>query len=427
MEEKESAMNRREFMKTLLTAAAVAPVAGLGEDGGAKAVAAKGPQVARRQYRDTAATLPLLGFGNMRLPKLPDGKIDYATGRKMYEVAFASGVNYFDTAYMYHDGESENFVGSVLADYPRDSFYLADKMPMMMVRSAADIPRIFEDQLKKCRVKYFDFYLLHNMGATSWKKTQRLKALEFLKKMKAEGKIRRLGFSFHDSPSVLKEIIPAYPWDFAQIQLNYLDWTAYRSKEQYELLTAAKIPVVVMEPLRGGQLARLNPQAVEILRACHPEDTPVKWAFRFVASLPNVLCILSGMSALPQIQENVQTFHNIQPLTDAEREVLQKALVAYRLSGEIACTNCRYCQPCPAGVAIPDNFAAYNSYRVHGRLGRFNMDYGALDAGTRAEDCVRCNACLPKCPQHLPIPDLLAKIAAVAKSGRGPQRRPKRT
>ncbi|MBP1583004.1 MAG: aldo/keto reductase, partial [Victivallales bacterium] len=253
-------MNRREFLKGLCTLAALAPVTELaakaGLDGDKSSDIQEGLQVTRRQYKNTAQTVPLLGFGCMRLPRLsPDNpKIDIATVKKMVERAMKAGCNYFDTAYMYHGGESERCMGEVLKAYPRDSFYLADKMPVWFAKGAEDVERIFKEQLQRCQVDYFDFYLVHSLNVSNWRQAQKFQAYEFSSRMKKEGKIRRLGFSFHDSPEVFQEIIRARQWDFAQIQLNYLDWELYRSKEQYEIATEAGVPLVIMEPLRGGAL-----------------------------------------------------------------------------------------------------------------------------------------------------------------------------
>ncbi|MBQ9089042.1 MAG: aldo/keto reductase [Lentisphaeria bacterium] len=347
----------------------------------------------------------------MRLPRL-NGEIDIETVKKQVAIAMKHGVNYFDTAYFYHGGESENCAGKVLSQYPRSSYMLADKMPVSRARSAADVERIFNEQLKKCKVDYFDFYLLHALNAGTWKKAQRLKVYEFLKKKKDEGKIRHLGFSFHDTPDVLKKIAEAYPWDFAQIQLNYLDWTIYRSREQYEILTRLGIPVIVMEPLRGGALATLNQSAREVFTRSNPDVSVASWAFRYVGSLPNVLCVLSGMTMTEHLMDNIKTFTNFKPLSPAEQNVITSALNAYQKTGIILCTACQYCMPCPVGVNIPANFNIYNTLKINGNQQRFNRSYANLGKKQQAASCVSCGLCKKKCPQQIDIPAMLKKVAA---------------
>ena len=253
--------------------------------------------------------------------------------------------------------------------------------------------------------------MLHALNNNSWNKAKRLKVYEFLAQKKAEGKIRKLGFSFHDTPEVLKEIASAYPWDFAQIQLNYLDWTVYRSKEQYEILTAKGIPVIVMEPLRGGVLATLNQSATDILRKAAPDKSNASWAFRYAGSLPNVLITLSGMTCMEHLEDNIKTFSNFKPLSAEEQKTLASALAAYQKSLTIPCTDCRYCMPCPVGVEIPKIFALYNQLKLSGKRGAFLRSYKALDEDAQASACVACGKCVKACPQKIDIPKQLKKIA----------------
>lgn len=414
-------MNRREFLKSLLTVAALSPLSNVyakeGADGNKISEIAEGIQITRRQYKNTSQSLPLLGFGLMRLPRVSPDKpeIDYTIGKQMVDRAMKAGLNYFDTAYFYHNGLSEKFVGDVIsANYPRESFYLASKMPPT-AKTEEDLPRIFNEQLAKCKTDYFDFYLMHNMNDESWANAKNVKMYEFLLKMKQEGKIRRLGFSFHSTPELLQEIVDAHPngYDFAQIQLNYFDWEMYKSKQQYEILTKAGIPVVVMEPLRGGNLASLNPEATKILKGAKPNSSNAEWAFRFVGSLPNVLVILSGMTLPEHLENNIATFAPFSPLSDKEREVLDQALAAYRKSMAIPCTACQYCLPCPFGVQIPNLFASYNQYKVSGNKWALSLTYKEMGKGN-ASSCVACGLCKTKCPQHLDIPELLKEVAKAA-------------
>ena len=405
-------MNRRDFLKTAATVAALAPLANFA--GKLEAAESKdgaaGLKVTRRRYRNTDMTMPLLGFGLMRLPQ-KDGKVDYPTAEKMVELAMNAGCNYFDTAYMYHGGESEKFVGKVLTKYPRESYYLTSKMPIVMMSGEADNERIFREQLARTRSGYFDFYFLHWLNEKHWGMAQRFKTLEFMKKMQKEGKIRRLGFSFHGEPETLKKIAEAHPWDMVQIQLNYLDWELCRSREQYELLTKLGIPVSVMEPLKGGTLVRLTPESKKVFEKANPNVSTASWGLRYVASLPNVQVVLSGMSAIEHMQDNIRTFAPLKPLTNAERKVIAEALAAYRKSGAVPCTACRYCSPCPVGVDIPRNLALLN--QVKGGLPLFHakLVYDAMQEDERASSCVGCGACLKKCPQQIKIPTLMKQIA----------------
>jgi predicted aldo/keto reductase-like oxidoreductase len=369
------------------------------------------------------AEVSLLGFGCMRMPLVQKDKpdIDCALGQKMVDRAFESGVNYFDTAWMYHQGLSESFIGEALSKYPRESFYLATKMPAWMASSEAEVEGIFSQQLRKCKTEYFDFYLAHNVSRENFKRLQELKIYEFLEKKKAQGKIRRLGFSFHDNPEVLEEVASAYPWEFAQIQLNYVDWETLDAKRQYEILTQRKIPVIVMEPVRGGALASLNEQALGILKKADPQASAASWALRFAASLPNVLTVLSGMSDLRQVEDNLVTFRDFRPLSGAEAAVLQEAAAAYRASGTIACSGCRYCMPCPAGVDIPRVFAIYNHYKAQGedRMAPivFRNTYITLLETEKAHNCAECGQCESHCPQGIKIPARMKDIAAFAAAG----------
>ncbi|MEG2076935.1 MAG: aldo/keto reductase, partial [Victivallaceae bacterium] len=306
-------------------------------------------KITRRAYKNSKITLPLLGFGMMRLPQ-NNGVIDGEEVQKMVDSAMDCGCNYFDTAYVYHNGLSEGAVAEALKKYRREDYFLADKMPMWMLEKTEQMEEIFQEQLSRCQCGYFDFYLMHALEKGVWERSKILKVYEFLDAKKAEGKIRYLGFSFHDTPEVLREIVEQKKWDFAQIQLNFLDWEIYRSREQYEILTRADIPVIVMEPLRGGSLATLTPKACEMLIAAEPERSVPSWGLRYVASLPNVLTVLSGMSIPAQLVDNLKTFTNFTPLSIAENETLLQALEVYKQTLAIPCTACHYCMPCPAGV-----------------------------------------------------------------------------
>ncbi len=413
-------MNRRDFLKsalaitTLGTVTRIAAQTGLAADQ-SPAPAGENPQkVTRRRYKNTDLTLPVLGFGMMRLPR-QNGSIDYKTAQKMVDMAMAAGANYFDTAWPYHGGQSETFVGDALKKYPRDSYLLASKLPIWGIKKEADAERIFNEQLRKCRTDHFDFYLLHALNNSSWDTVERFKLFEFAQRMQKAGKIRKIGFSFHDSPETLQKIAAAKPWDFVLLQINYFDWYNYRSREQYEIVTKLGIPVLVMEPVRGGSLATLNPAAVKILKTANPKASPASWALRYAASLPNVLCVLSGMSLPEHMEDNLRTMTPFKPLTDNERMTLNSALAAYRKTNSVPCTVCEYCIPCPVGVEIPKVFAAYNQYKVSGDRATLKKTLAALPEDGGPSACIACGVCLKKCPQKINIPTRLKQIAAELK------------
>jgi len=367
----------------------------------------------------------LLGFGLMRLPcTTSHADIDRKTAGEMIDTAIAGGINYFDTAYMYHEGQSENFAGEALSRYERQSFYLADKMPIMQIQSAADVERIFNEQLKKCRTPYFDFYLLHGIQGHLVKITQDCRVYEQLLKKKEAGLIRHLGFSFHDRPELLRKIIGEHKYDFVQIQLNYLDWELQNSSGQYKILADANIPVHVMEPVRGGALAALCDESVRIFKEADSNASPASWALRFAASLPGVQVVLSGMSTLEQVKDNIKTFSPFMPLGDAERIVIDAALDAYRKTAPVPCTACRYCMDCPSGVEIPKNLAIYNNYAR--KLAEknpsaeflFKLEYGLLKPEERAASCEACGQCAELCPQHIDIPRWMKEITEKQSGGK---------
>ena len=369
-----------------------------------------------RELRGGKEKVSLLGFGCMRLPRLyPDKpEIDTELGQRMVDYAYSHGVNYFDTAYPYHEGLSEPFIGAALSQYPRESYNLVTKLPTWLINGEADIEHYFNEQLQKCGVDYFDFYLVHSLNAERFETVQKLHIFENLCELKAKGKIRHIGFSFHDKPDVLERILAAHDWEFAQIQLNYLDWELQDARRQYELIEQKGIQCTIMEPVRGGMLATLTPEAVDCFQQANPNVSTASWAIRYAASLPNVLTVLSGMTNFDHVTDNVATMEAFRPLSQQEREVIDHALAAYRKAVTIPCTGCRYCMDCPAGVSIPEVFAAYNRYATSKSRSMFEELYHALDAGQRADNCVACGTCLSKCPQHIDIPKHMKEIAALA-------------
>lgn len=370
-----------------------------------------------RNIESLKAKVSLLGFGLMRLPVLEGdkSKIDYPQAEKMLDMAFRGGVNYFDTAYPYHEGKSEVFVGDVLSKRDRSGYYLASKMPTWeLAKSEDDVRRIFDEQLRRCKTDYFDFYLAHSFDPEHFERFKRLRMYDFLRKKKEEGCIRRLGFSFHSNPDLLARIVEGYEWEFAQIQLNYVDWDLLNARRFYEYLEAHKLPVIVMEPVRGGALASLNEKAAGILRAARPEASLASWAIRFAASLPHVMTVLSGMSSPEQMEDNLKTFDPFTPLSPEEQEILRRAAQAYNDSGTVPCTGCRYCMDCPSGVNIPVVFRQYNHYQVSKKRDVFDGLYRYLPEKEKAHNCVSCGACVKLCPQGIDIPRFMGEIAAFA-------------
>ena len=334
-----------------------------------------------RHYKNTDEVISALGMGCMRFPtKHENGReiIDEQEAMKIIDYAYTHGVNYFDTAYVYHDSQSEEFVGRALEKYDRSTIKIVTKLPIWMADTPADMERIFNEQLKNLRTDYFDFYLIHALDRGKFKRCKEFGAYEFLKKKKDEGKIRHLGFSFHDSPEALQEIVDTYEWDFAQIQLNYYDWEFQNAKRQHEILTENGIPCVVMEPVRGGALANPCDAANKIFKAAAPDKSVASWAIRYVESLPNILTVLSGMSSMEQIKDNVATMTDFKPLDDADRETLAQALDAYKKKDTLPCTGCRYCMDCHSGVDIPGVFAVYNHYAINKNREIFIKEYSEL-------------------------------------------------
>ena len=366
-------------------------------------------------------SLSLLGFGAMRLPTLENGAVDEPQVERMVAYAMDHGVNYFDTAWPYHNGESESVLGRVLSKYPRDSFYLADKFPGHQYNDHYDPAAVFEKQLKKCGVEYFDFYLLHNVYERSMSVylDPQWGILDYFREQKRLGRIKHLGFSTHANVEGLKEFldIAGDDMEFCQIQLNYLDWTLQNAKGKYDLLTKRGIPVWVMEPVRGGKLVNVSEDATAKLRAARPEESTVAWCFRFLQGLPNVKMILSGISNEQQMRDNIATFEESRPLSPAEGELILK--VAEELKGSVPCTGCRYCVAgCPMGLDIPFLLSVYNDLR-YAPVTNTTLRIEALPESKKPDVCVGCGKCAKICPQNIDIPgamedfcQLLEKIPA---------------
>ena len=358
--------------------------------------------------------LSLLGFGTMRLPCLADGSIDENQVAEMTRLAMEAGVNYFDTAYPYHGGQSERVMGRVLSKYPRDSYNLATKYPGHQILSDGYNPAaIFEEQLEKCGVDYFDFYLLHNVNEKSMEvyMDPQWGIVDYFKEQKRLGRIRHLGFSSHAQVEGLEKFLDycGQDMEFCQIQLNYMDWMLQKAKEKYELLTARGIPVWVMEPVRGGMLASLREENSARLKAIRPEATDASWGFRFLQGLPNVKMVLSGMSNLAQMQDNLATFARRDTLNPEETELLLS--IARGMMDSIPCTACRYCcEGCPKGLDIPALLAVYNELRVTPTVNAA-MRVEFLPEEKKPTACIGCGKCARSCPQNIDIPRALKELA----------------
>lgn len=358
------------------------------------------------------ARTSLLGFGCMRFPKTPDGAIDQKQAEQMLDQAIKAGVNYIDTAYPYHEGESEPFLGRTLKKYPRDSFYLATKLPVWKVNSLSDAEEIFSSQLERLQTDYVDFYLFHALNRERWENFKKLGLFQWAEKARQEGRIRYIGFSFHDEYEVFEEILTSCPWDFCQIQYNYMDRHEQAGDKGYELAEKRGIPLVIMEPVKGGTLAALQGEVKEILTGENPNASCASWALRWVGSHPGVKVILSGMSTPEQVGDNLKTFETFVPLSDSEQAALERAAAAIRSRIRNGCTACRYCMPCPFGVDIPGNFRIWNEYAMYGVKEKSRRAYREdLKDGSRASDCRKCGKCETVCPQSLSIRADLEKAA----------------
>ncbi len=354
--------------------------------------------------------LSLLGFGTMRLPMLESGQIDEKQTEEMVALAMEAGVNYFDTAYPYHGGESEVVIGRILGKYPRESYRLATKYPGHQIVEKYDPKAIFEEQLTKCGVDYFDYYLLHNVYENSMHiyTDETIGVMEYFREQKRLGKIKHLGFSSHGRLENLKKFLDLYgdEMEFCQIQLNYLDWTLQQAKEKYELLTERGIPVWVMEPVRGGKLASLPEEDEQRLREYRPEDSIASWSLRFLQDLPNVTMILSGMSNVGQMKDNLKTFACEKTLAPQERDLL--LTVAEKMKNSVPCTACRYCcDGCPMGLDIPKMLATHNEIVIAPSTNAV-MWLDALEAEKLPAACIKCGKCSKICPQAIDIPKVLS-------------------
>lgn len=359
-----------------------------------------------------------LGMGAMRLPVIDgnDGRIDEQKAAEMVDLAMKSGVNYYDTAWGYHDGNSEIVMGKTLKKYPRESFYLADKFPGYDLANMPRVKEIFPKQLEKCGVDYFDFYLFHNVCEMNINEylDPKFGIYDYLVEQKRAGKIRHLGFSAHGSYDVMKRFLEAYgkEMEFCQIQLNYVDWTFQNAKAKVELLNEWNLPIWVMEPVRGGKLAKLPDESAKRLKALRPDEDIPTWAFRFLQSVPNVTVVLSGMSSAEQMKDNIKTFETEKPLSDAEMSELMD-VAGGLLNGNLPCTACHYCvSHCPQGLDIPMLLELYNEHSFTGGGFIAPMALMAVPEDKHPSACLGCRSCEQVCPQQIKISEAMADFAA---------------
>lgn len=376
-----------------------------------------------RQFGRSSLTVSALGFGCMRLPilgKWPEdaAAIDEAKARTLLLTAAEAGINYVDTAWPYHNGNSEPFVGKTLADAGlRKKIHIATKLPSWEIQSRADMERIFAEQCEKLRTDYLDLYLLHTLNRSYWKKLVACGALDFLERLKREGRILYAGFSFHDDASVFQEILDGWDWDFCQIQYNFLDEDLQAGTAGFEQAVKKGTAVVIMEPLKGGALARPAPPDMQaIWDSAAPGRSPVEWALRWLWDKAGVSTLLSGMNSLEQLEENCRICDRTQAdcLSDAERDAYARARELYMARNKVNCTACAYCMPCPSGVSIPAVFQLYNDLALFDDQFYTAHLYNNLAvAGAYAELCTECGQCVEQCPQQLPIPEKLKEAHAV--------------
>lgn len=354
--------------------------------------------------------LSQLGMGNMRLPTqgtAPGAPIDTEKAAALIDEAMANGINYYDTAYIYHGGASESFLGQALQKYPRESYYLATKF---LIGANPDYKAVFEEQLARLQTDYIDFYLVHSVTDETAKQYQNCGCIAYFQQQKALGKIKYLGFSSHASVDTLTQFADCHTWDFAQIQLNYFDWQYGTAKQEYEVLAQRKIPVMVMEPVRGGRLAALSQPAEALLKEAHPDWSIAAWALRFVKNLPQVQVVLSGMTLPQQLADNLEIFSDNTAFTKEDEAILQKACELFHNQVQVPCTACRYCcDDCPAQINIPEYLNVYNRFKLEGPWALQALK--DVESSGTPKDCISCGVCTQHCPQNINIPEMMLALA----------------
>ncbi len=360
--------------------------------------------------------ISVIGYGTMRFPVLnkDPSKIDESTAIEQLRYGIDSGINYIDTAYAYHMGNSEIVVGKALKDGYREKVFLADKLPTWLIKEPSDMDKYLDEQLEKLDTDYIDFYLIHTLDRKKWDNCLNNGLFEFIDRAKKSGKIKQIGFSFHDEISVFKEIIDKYSWDFCQIQLNLMDEDFQAGLEGLKYAGKNNIDVIIMEPLRGGTLANNVPENIDkIWKSLGKNRTAAAWAFHYLWDYKEVSTVLSGMNSLKQIDENVAEASDseVNSLTKEEHEAMSAVKEIYKSRKLIDCTKCNYCMPCPNGVDIPGCFEVYNDANIYNNLEYYKDQYdGFISEEEKASNCIECGLCEEACPQHLPIMELLKKV-----------------
>ncbi|MEG0963585.1 MAG: aldo/keto reductase [Lachnospiraceae bacterium] len=363
-----------------------------------------------RRIEKLRTNTSLLGFGCMRFPMTSEGSIDEIRAEKMIDMAYEAGVNYFDTAYTYHEKSSEPFVGKVLDKYDRKSYYLATKLPVWMIETKEDVRKIFEEQLERLHKDYVDFYLLHALDKERWEKTKTLKIIETCEELLKEGKIKHLGFSFHDDYEVFEEILTSRNWDFCQIQYNYMDTKEQAGDKGYALAEKLGVPFIIMEPVRGGSLAGFSKDIEEQFHKLDKNASMASYALRWVASHSNVKVVLSGMSTEEQVVDNLKTFVGFRPLNLQEQDTIEQTVTTLKARVQNGCTGCAYCMPCPEGVNIPKSFHLWNQYHIYQKYQTIKNGWENMEEKERPFNCIQCGKCETVCPQHISIREDLQKV-----------------
>ncbi len=370
----------------------------------------------KRIFGKTGLQVSPLGFGCMRFPLIDpsnEATIDVAEATRMVRHAIDSGVNYIDTAYPYHAGESEVVVGNILQDGYREKVYLATKCPIWSIKTEEDFDRIFDEQLHKLQTDHIDFYLLHALNQERLDTILKFNLYDKVEKLKAEGKIKYIGFSFHDVFETFPKILDSYDnWDFCQIQLNYLDTDYQAGLKGLELAKERNLGIVIMEPVKGGRLASIPQSMVDIFKSANDTRADVAWAFDYLYDFPEIAVVLSGMSTMEQVTQNIEIANNAKAnsLTVAEKEAYANAKKTFDSLKTVPCTKCKYCIPCPHGVDIPANFTISNEYTLFGNMDARVNEYNALGEKGKASNCVSCKVCESKCPQNIVISEELKAV-----------------
>ena len=368
-----------------------------------------------REFKKINKKVSLLGLGCMRFPENEDGSVKEQESIEIIRSSIDSGVNYVDTAFTYHGGKSEKILGKALKDGYREKVLLADKMPIWIAKDEDSMKSIFYKQLERLDTDCIDMYLVHNVNRGIWKRALKLNLMPFLEEMKAEGRIKHIGFSFHDSYEFFEEMLDAYPWEFCQIQLNYMDKDHQAGVRGLKYAAEKGLDVIVMEPLKGGRITDAIPPVIQSLWDSAPvKRSPAEWAFKWLASMPEITLMLSGMSSKDQVDENIKLLsdESITEMTDDESALIDKVSDEYNRLIKYACTGCNYCMPCPQKLDIPRILRYFNDWNVYEKNPSTKMEYETwIGPGQHASDCIGCRACEEKCPQALPISQAMKEAA----------------